>query len=59
MEHLAEQRELASVYYMLRHSYGDNLFPEHESEDPASFLQIGMLNSWGGYVLTHADYIIH
>jgi hypothetical protein len=54
------------LYYKLRHSYGDlrllheapgHLFLEHESEDLASFLQIGMLNGWGGYVLTHADYV--
>ncbi len=34
-----------------------HLFLEHESEDLASFLQIAMLNGWGGYVLTHADYV--
>jgi hypothetical protein len=54
------------LYYKLRHSYGDlrllqeapgHLFLEHESEDFASFLQIAMLNGWGGYVLTHADYV--
>ena len=30
---------------------------EHESEDLTSFLQIAMLNGWGGYVLPHADYV--
>jgi hypothetical protein len=30
---------------------------EHEAEDLASFLQIAMLNGWGGYVLTHANYM--
>ena len=68
MEYLAEQRELALVhlFYKLRHSYGDlrllheapgHLFLEHEAEDLASFLQIAMLNGWGGYILTHADYV--
>jgi hypothetical protein len=50
----------------LRHSYGDlrllheapgHLFLEHDSEDLASFLQIAMLNGWGGYILTQADYV--
>ncbi len=51
------------LYYKLRQSYGDNrllddapghLFPPHEAEDLASFLQLSMLNGWGGYVLTEA-----
>jgi transglutaminase-like putative cysteine protease len=54
------------LYYKLRQSYGDlrllhespgHLFLEHEAEDLASFLQIAMLNGWGGYVLTQADYV--
>jgi hypothetical protein len=54
------------LYYRLRQSYGDlallhelpgHLFLEHESEDLASFVQIAMLNGWGGYILTHADYL--
>lgn len=54
------------LYYKLRHSYGDlrllheapgHLFQGHESEDFASFLQIAMLNGWGGYVLAHADHV--
>ncbi len=53
------------LYYKLRTSYGDHhllheapghLFLEHEAEDLASFLQLAMLNGWGGYVLTQADY---
>jgi len=52
------------LYYKLRQSYGNlellpqtpgHLFLEHEAEDLASFLQIAMLNGWGGYVLTQAD----
>jgi hypothetical protein len=52
------------LYYKLRQSYGDlrllheapgHLFLGHESEDLASFLQIAMLNGWGGYILTQAD----
>lgn len=48
------------LYYKLRQSYGDqrllheapgHLFLEHEAEDLASFLQVSMLNGWGGYVL--------
>jgi hypothetical protein len=51
------------LYYKLRQSYGDSrllqeapghLFLEHESEDLATFLQVAMLNGWGGYVLIHA-----
>jgi hypothetical protein len=54
------------LYYRLRQGYGDrtllhetpgHLFLEHEAEDLASFLQIAMLNGWGGYVLTHANYM--
>jgi hypothetical protein len=54
------------LYYKLRHSYGDSrllqdapghLFLEHEVEDLASFLQVSMLNGWGGYVLTEMDYV--
>jgi hypothetical protein len=54
------------LYYRLRQTYGDNrqlheapghLFLEHEAEDLASFLQLSMLNGWGGYVLTEANYV--
>jgi len=54
------------LYYKLRQSYGDlrllheapgHLFLGHESEDLTSFLQIAMLNGWGGYILTQADYL--
>ncbi len=54
------------LYYKLRQTYSDqrlldeapgHLFLEHETEDLASFLQIAMLNGWGGYVLTQADYV--
>lgn len=52
------------LYYKLRQSYHDHrllheapghLFLEHETEDLASFLQVAMLNGWGGYLLTQAD----
>jgi hypothetical protein len=54
------------LYYKLRQSYSDqrllheapgHLFLEHEAEDLASFLQVAMLNGWGGYILTQADYV--
>jgi hypothetical protein len=54
------------LYYKLRHTYGDHrllheapghLFLEHEAEDLTSFLQIAMLNGWGGYVLTGMNYV--
>lgn len=54
------------LYYRLRQCYGDlrllheapgHLFLGHESEDLASLLQVSMLNGWGGYVLTQADYV--
>jgi hypothetical protein len=54
------------LYYKLRQTYGDNrllheapghLFLEHEAEDLASFLQLSLLNGWGGYVLTEANYV--
>ncbi len=54
------------LYYKLRQTYGDprllrdapgHLFLEHETEDLASFLQLSMLNGWGGYILTDANYV--
>ena len=48
------------IYYKLRQSYGDghllhespgHFFLNFECEDLASFLQLAMLNGWGGYVL--------
>jgi hypothetical protein len=54
------------LYYKLRQTYGDSrslhdapghLFLEHEAEDLASFLQLSILNGWGGYVLTEAGYV--
>jgi len=54
------------LYYKVRQTYSDprllheapgHLFLEHETEDLASFLQVAMLNGWGGYVLTQADYV--
>jgi hypothetical protein len=54
------------LYYKLRQSYGDHrllpeapghLFLKHEGEDLTSYLQIAMLNGWGGYVLAEADYL--
>jgi hypothetical protein len=54
------------LYYKIRQTYGENrllheapghLFLEHETEDLASFLQLSMLNGWGGYVLTDANYV--
>ncbi len=54
------------LYYKLRQSYSDHrllheapghLFLEYETEDLASFLQLAMLNGWGGYILTGANYV--
>jgi hypothetical protein len=54
------------LYYKLRQSYNDfrllqeapgHLFLEYEAEDLASFLQLSMLNGWGGYLLTGANYV--
>lgn len=54
------------LYYKLRQSYRDlrqlheapgHLFHKHEAADLTSFLQVSMLNGWGGYLLTHANYV--
>jgi hypothetical protein len=54
------------LYYKLRQSYNDNrllleapghLLLDYETEDLASLLQLAMLNGWGGYILTEADYV--
>lgn len=54
------------LYYALRRQHRDDrllheapghLFLAHETEDLASFLQVAMLNGWGGYILTQADYV--
>jgi hypothetical protein len=61
-----ENSENWHLYYKLRQSYGDlrllheapgHLFLGHESEDLTSFLQIAVLNGWGGYILTQANYV--
>ena len=53
------------LYYKLRQTYGDqrllheapgHLFLEYEAEDLTSFLEVAMLNGWGGYILTGANY---
>lgn len=58
--------ENGHLYYKLRQSYGDlrllqeapgHLFLGHEPEDLASFLQISILNGWGGYILPQAPYV--
>jgi hypothetical protein len=54
------------LYYRLRqgchdhrllHEAPGHLFLPHEAEDLASFLQVAILNGWGGYVLTEANYV--
>jgi hypothetical protein len=54
------------LYYRLRQSYGDHrllheapghLFMNYELEDLATMLEVAMLNGWGGYVLTQANYV--
>jgi hypothetical protein len=54
------------LYYRLRESYGDrrmlemapgHLFLEHEIEDLTTFLHISLLHGWGGYLLSHLDYL--
>lgn len=53
------------IYYAMRQLHGDyrelheapgHLFLPFEMESLASFLQIALLNGWGGYILTSADY---
>ncbi len=41
----------------LLHEAPGHLFLGHESEDLASFMQVAMLNGWGGYLLTQANYV--
>lgn len=52
------------LYYKLRQSHADHrllyeapghFFLEYEAEELTSFLQLSMLNGWGGYVLPHAS----
>jgi hypothetical protein len=54
------------LYYKVRQSYGDfrliheapgHLFLPYETEDLTSLLQLAMLNGWGGYILTAANYV--
>jgi hypothetical protein len=58
--------ELLHLYYRLRESYGDrrlladapgHLFLGYETENLATYLQVAMLNGWGGLMLTHLNYI--
>lgn len=41
---------------MLQEAPG-HLFLEYEPEDLASFLQLSMINGWGGYILTDMNYV--
>lgn len=61
-----DSSENGHLYYRLRQSYGDHrllweapghLFLGYEAEDLTSFLQVAMLNGWGGYVLAQANYV--
>ena len=61
-----ENTQSSHLYYRLRQSYGDqrllweapgHLFLGYEAEDLASYLHVAMLNGWGGYLLTDADYV--
>lgn len=61
-----DSSENGHLYYRLRQSYGDHrllweapghLFLGYETEDLTSFLQLAMLNGWGGYVLSQANYV--
>jgi hypothetical protein len=54
------------LYYKLRQAQNDfrllqdapgHLFLDYESEDLTTFLQLAMLNGWGGYILTEANYV--
>ena len=54
------------VYTKLREGYQDtrllrespgHYFLDHETAELATFLQIAMLNGWGGFLLTAADYV--
>ncbi len=54
------------LYYKLRQSYSDyrlleeapgHLFLGHETEDFTSFLQLAMLDGWGGYIITEIGHI--
>ena len=54
------------LYYKLRQTYGDHqllqdapghLFLEYEAEDLSTFLQLGMLSGWDGYILTGANHV--
>jgi hypothetical protein len=61
-----DSSENGHLYYRLRQSYGDqrllpeapgHLFLGYEAEDLASFLQVCMINGWGGFLLTESDYV--
>jgi len=54
------------LYSKLREVYGEkrllheapgHYFLDYETADLASFIQVAMLNGWGGYVLMQADYV--
>jgi hypothetical protein len=66
MEEWGICEENLHLYYRLRQGYGDHrllfdapghLFLGFEVEDFATFLQVSMLNGWGGTILTHLDYL--
>jgi hypothetical protein len=54
------------LYYRLKEGYRDkqqlfyapgHLFLDYESPDLATFLQVSIMNGWGGYLLTRPDYL--
>ncbi len=54
------------LYHLLRKSHGEHrllqeapghLFLDYEAADLASLLQVSIMNGWGGYLLTEADYV--
>jgi hypothetical protein len=61
-----DSTENEHLYYRLRQSYGDqrllweapgHFFLGYETADLASFLQLSMMNGWGGYLLAQANYV--
>jgi hypothetical protein len=58
--------EAEPIYYRIRQSYADHrllheapghLFLTHEREDLATFIQLTILNGWGGFILSHTNYL--
>jgi hypothetical protein len=55
--HLYDLLRKSHHEYRLLHEAPGHLFQSYEATELASLLQLSMMNGWGGYLLTEANYV--